>query len=179
MFNTRMGRGLKALGVSTLLMALCFVGTAQAKGPFDQGSMRIAVGGGTSTNINGDTAFIIGGGLNYYLVDGLEVGLDGDYWFGADPGRWSLSPQARYVLHFIPVLKPYAGAFMRQIFIDEPYDDLTSLGVRAGAFWVSGGGSFFGFGVAHEVFTAGCDEDDEGVDSCAITYPEITLAIAF
>jgi len=157
-----------ALGFS-LLVGLPAVAQAD---PFDEGSMRISVIAGTGGSF-GNRHFVLGGGFYYYVIDGLELGLEGDHAFGGDPPTSKLSPGARYVLHFVPVLKPYIGGFYRHWFIGDDYPDWDTVGARAGAFWVSGGGSFIGGGVVHEVVVSDCNK------YCSDTYPEIVLSFSF
>jgi hypothetical protein len=150
-------------------------------GPFAEGSIRISakVGVAQQTVAKGEkyednTAFILGAGAGYYIVDGLELGLEGEYWINSEPSISIFSPGARYVLWFVPVLKPYAGAFYRHAFVGSPYDDIDSLGARFGAFWVSGGGSYFGGGAVYEYDVKGCRNDE-----CGHWYPEIVLSFSF
>ena len=171
-----------ALAAALVLAAVAAPRTAHADddaGPFSEGSIRISalVGMSSSTDSNGKTSnsFILGAGGGYYLVDGLELGLEGEHWFGADPSISKVSPAIRYVLWFVPYLKPYAGVFYRHVFVGSPFDDFDSLGTRAGAFWVSGGGSYFGGGVVYEQIVKGCPS---GAD-CSTWYPELTLSLSF
>lgn len=163
---------------AALLMAPCAARADADAGPFAEGSIRLALMAGASTTVDGKgethTAIIAGLGGGYYLVDGLELGLEGEHWFGADPSVSKVSPGVRYVLWFVPVLKPYAGMFYRHVFLGAPFDDFDSLGTRAGAFWVSGGGSYFGGGVVYEQIVKGCPD---GWD-CSSWYPELALSIS-
>jgi len=150
-------------------------------GPFAEGSIRIAAKLGMAQQtvvkdgkLEDNTAFILGASAGYYIVDGLELGLEGEYWINSDPSISIFSPGARYVLWFVPVLKPYAGAFYRHAFVGSPFDDIDSLGARFGAFWVSGGGSYFGGGAAYEYDVKGCRNDE-----CGHWYPELVLSFSF
>ena len=58
----------------------------------------------------------------------------------------------------------------------DNYDDLDSVGGRAGIYFMSGRGSYFGAGVVYEQYLS-CDE--AVYKSCNDTYPEIIFAIAF
>ena len=162
-----------ALGLGASLVPMSARAEMDA-GPFAEGSVRLSVILGSAT-VGESRAIILGAGAGYYLVDGLELGLEGEYWIGADPSISKLSPQARYVLWFVPVLKPYVGAFYRHVFVGSPYDDIDSIGTRAGAFWVSGGGSYFGGGVVYEQLVKGCPEGWE----CASWYPELMISLSF
>ena len=86
------------------------------RGPFSKGAVRLTLLLGTASTYN-DTYFIIGGGVGYYLLNGLEVGLDYEAWLFANPVIQRLSPEARYVFHMVPVLKPYVGTFYRRNFV--------------------------------------------------------------
>ena len=162
--------------IQALLVALLLLPVGAAAqddaGPFAQGSVRLSLIAGFA-EVDGKSSFIGGAGLGYYLIDGLEVGAEGEYWFASDPSLSKFSPNVRYVLYFVPVLKPYVGALYRHTFVGGRFDDLDSLGGRAGAFWVSGGGSFFGGGVLYETAVRGCSED------CTQVLPELILSFSF
>ena len=140
--------------------------------PFEEGSVRgsLIVGSGGAFN---HRYFVAGAGLGYYVLDGLEVGLQAEVWFGNDPTITQVSPQTRYVFFFVPVLKPYVGAFYNHWFVGGGFDDVDTGGGRAGVFYVTGGGSYFGAGVVHEVILSECSGD------CSDTYPEVALSFSF
>lgn len=142
-------------------------------GPFAEGSLRLSIIAGAGGGFGNDY-LVLGAGLGSYVLDGLEVGAEYEQWFLADPMIGKLSPQARYVLWFVPVLKPYVGTFYRHWFISDGFDDVDTVGARAGAFYVSGGGSYFGLGVVYEKIL---DCQGSG-DDCSDVYPELVLAIS-
>lgn len=147
----------------------------RSAGPFSKGSIRATalIGTGSSTT---DTYLILGAGLGYFLIDGLEVGLDWDIWFLADPVLNRLSPETRYVFHMVPVVKPYIGAFYRHTFVAD-YDDFDYIGGRIGAYIIpSGGRTFVGAGAVYEHMLS-C-EDNWFID-CDDVYPEISIGVAF
>ena len=119
-------------------------------------------------------SLILGVGPAYYLFDGVELGLDIDFWLVGDPFIANVSPGLRYVLHFVPVIKPYAGVFYRHSFVSD-FEDRDSVGTRLGVFYVTGGGSFLGIGVVYERYLA-CS-GTRFVD-CDGWYPELVLAIS-
>jgi hypothetical protein len=165
----------KVTGATALFLASLIATPAFAEdrpSPFDAGKMRLSIGMGTVRDGN-DTGFTLGVGAGYYVIDGLEVGLETDYTFGVPNDRLAVSPGVRYVAHMVPVIKPYVGAFYRRWVVDA-FDDFSTVGVRAGAFYVSRGGTFIGGGVVHEVVLDGPDGlEDPG------TYPEIVLSVVF
>lgn len=142
-------------------------------GPFAEGSLRLSLVLG-SVSAGDDRGILAGAGVGYYIVDGLEVGLGVAHAFGLDPSITQVTPESRYVLWFVPVLKPYVGAFFRHAFIGDGVNDVESIGARAGAFWVSGGGSYFGGGVVYETEVTECNGDH-----CTQVYPELALSLSF
>ena len=168
-------RTIAMLAVLTILH-LCSTPPAGAAAgdPFADGSRRasILIGNGYAFD---ESYVIIGVGVGYYVAKGLELGLDGEWWTGSDPGITKISPSLRYVIPTGGVLRPYVGAFYRRTMI-EKHDDLNSIGGRAGLYFVSGQGSYFGAGAVYEKYLS-CDE--KVYLSCSDTYPEIIFAIVF
>lgn len=137
--------------------------------PFYQGRMRLALGLGFGASGTGSNRLAVGGGFGYFVLDGLEVGVDGSAWFGGGATIGNVGPQVRYVLHMVPGLQPYVGAFYRHWFL--PGDDFPALGGRAGIFYVGGGRVFIALGVAHEV-----PLDDRYAPR---TVPELMISVSF
>lgn len=148
---------------------------ASYAGPFSQGSISPSIVVGSAQF--GDRSYLIlGGGLSYFVLDGLSVGVDGDVWVLDTPGVKTLTPQVRYVFYFVPVLQPYVGAFYRHYFIGGGFDDLDSVGGRAGVYLFAGsGGSFLGLGAIYEKFLS-CDDTFRECDGW---YPELSVGISF
>ncbi len=155
---------------------LCATPPADAanRDPFADGSMRLSVLVGNGYAFD-ESYFVIGVGFGYYFMRGLELGLDAESWLSGTPGITKISPAVRYVLPTSGPITPYIGAFYRRTIIDN-YDDLNSVGGRAGIYFVSGQGSYFGAGAVYEKYLS-CD--DAVYHSCSDTYPEIIFAIAF
>jgi len=165
-----------SLLVVLAFLLLCAAPPADAadRDPFADGSMRLSVLVGNGYAFN-ESYFIVGAGFGYYLVQGLELGLDVESWLGRSPGITKISPEVRYVIPTDGSIRPYIGAFYRRTIIDN-YDDLNSVGGRAGIYFMSGRGSYFGAGAVYEKYLS-CDQAI--YQSCSDTYPEITFAIAF
>jgi hypothetical protein len=140
--------------------------------PFARNRVQLSVFAGVSNS--GTTTYgQLGVGVGYFLLDGLELGLGSDIWFG-DPTIVNLTPGLTYVFHMVPTIKPYLGSFYRHAFIFEA-TDLDSVGARAGLYFV-GGHTYVGAGVVYERWL-GC-ENETFVD-CDEIYPEVVLAFAF
>jgi hypothetical protein len=144
-------------------------------GPFSARALRLSVLIGTGSS-SADTYLILGGGVGYYLVDGLELGLDYEAWIGGDPVMHRLSPGIKYVLHFVPTIKPYVGAFYRHTFVND-YDDLNYVGARAGLYYSPPRGRVYVGGGA--VYERLLDCSDGGWVDCDTVYPELFVGISF
>lgn len=142
--------------------------------PFDRGKFNLGGGAGTQNNL-GFRYFVVGLGVGYFVLDGVEVGLSGLHQFGDGPSISQLSPSLRYVAQPLvgrsPII-PYAGVFYRHWFIGSELDDVDTLGARAGLLYVSGQ-LVLGLGVVVERTISTCDED------CVAVYPDFTISLAF
>lgn len=148
---------------------------AQNAGPFSQGRMRVSalVGSGS---FGGERSTILGANVGYFVLDGLQIGLEGDFWIGGN-SLARVSPSVTYTVVAIPSFQPYAGVFYRHWFTDSIFEDIDTVGARGGVNWVTGSGNaYFGLGLAYE--TQINPECPEGAD-CGYFYPELTLALAF
>jgi hypothetical protein len=151
-------------------------GDDDSAGPFSKGSIRLTLLIGTGTTVN-DTYLIIGGGPGYFIVDGLEVGLDYEAWIFAEPVMHRLSPETRYVFHMIPVIKPYVGVFYRHTFVTgDRYDDMDHVGARGGLFYVPKGGRVYVGGGA--IYERLMDCEDGALVDCDEVYPEIFVGVS-
>jgi len=160
--------------IAILYVFLTSPAAAAGRDPFAEGSMRasVLIGNGYAFNQN---YLIVGVGFGYFVAKGLELGVDAENWSGNSPHITKLSPEIRYVVPTNGTVRPYVGAFYRWTTI-ENYNDLNSVGGRAGLYFVSGQGSYFGAGAVYETYLS-CDQSV--YRSCSNTYPEIIFAIAF
>ncbi len=141
---------------------------------FSAGSKRLTVVVGNGYAFD-NSYLLIGVGAGYFLANGLDLGLDFEYWTGSSPKITKISPRADYVLNTGSALRPYVGVFYRRTMI-EGLDDLDSTGGRAGLFFMSGKNVYIGAGVVYESYLS-CDSAK--YSSCSDTYPEITVAFSF
>ena len=151
-------------------------GGDDSAGPFSKGSIRLTLLVGTGSTID-DTYLILGGGPGYFIVDGLEIGLDYEAWIFAEPVMHRLSPETRYVFHMIPVIKPYIGVFYRHTFVpDDRYDDFDHVGARGGLYYVPKGGRVFVGGGA--IYERLLDCEEGALLDCDEVYPEIFVGVS-
>jgi len=167
----------KPVAVLTLLGSSHFVlagsiGTGGVSTAFSKGSTSIGIVAGSGSAFR-DDYIILGVGIGYYVVNGLELGIDVQHWFSGDPGITKVSPQIRYVFNQPKTIKPYVGAFYRRTFIDN-LDDVNSFGYRAGAYFSSKSGVYIGGGMVYERY-----QDCSQFTDCSNTYPEILLSVSF
>ena len=160
--------------VKLLVVQFVLLGTlASYAAPFTKGShaLSVIVGSGSSFN---DDYIILGGGYGYYLVDGLEVGLDAQAWLSGDPSITKISPQIKYVFTQPKSVKPYVGVFFRRTYIDG-LEDLDSTGYRAGLYFMPQKNFYFGGGVAVENYS---DCSESVYTDCSTSYPEILFSFS-
>ena len=159
---------------AALVVGAAFPARAADRDPFAEGSGRasILVGNGYAFD---ESYLIVGVGVGYFFARGLELGVDAESWTSGTPRIFKISPELRYVLPTGGPVRPYVGAFYRRTMIEDR-NDLNSLGGRAGVYFVSGQGSYFGLGGVYEQYLS-CNS--LRYRSCSETYPEIIFAIAF
>ena len=171
-----------AYGLAVLLAAFAvaaFAGRAPAaerRGPdhFREGSLRFTVLAGSGSAFD-ETYTVIGAGFGYYVLDGLEAGLEYEAWTGGERRIGRLSPQLTYVFPHNGVARPYAGIFYRRTFIDQ-YEDTNDAGVRAGALFLYGRRAYLGIGAVAGRHLS-CDRTV--YDACSEVYPELLIAVLF
>jgi hypothetical protein len=143
-------------------------------GVFGQGSTQFSLLAGSGYAFNSDY-LIIGAGVNYYVLDGLGVGLSYENWSGNGPGISKTSPSVQYVFYQTSALQPYVGGFYRHVAIDG-LPGINSVGGRAGVYFTSGRRSVIGVGLASESYL-NCQATI--YSSCSETYPEISIIFSF
>ncbi len=148
------------------------VSTAFSK---DSTSVGLVVGSGRAFN---DNYVILGVGVGYYVVRGLELGIDVQHWFSGEPSITKVSPQIRYVFTQLKTIKPYVGVFYRRTYFGDfkgiSLDDQDSFGYRAGAYFTSNNNIYIGGGIVYEEY-----KDCDAFDDCSTTYPEILVTVSF
>lgn len=147
---------------------------ADVAGVFSQGHTHLAVVVGNGYAFN-DSYLVLGVGVNYYLVDGLNVGLNVEAWTGGDPTMYKITPSVQYVFYQVPRISPYVGAFYRHTYIDS-LPDLDSAGARAGVYIAAGRNAFIGVGAVYENYL---DCNKTTYKECTETYPELSFTFAF
>ncbi|MGB5278704.1 MAG: hypothetical protein WBP02_16245 [Gammaproteobacteria bacterium] len=165
---------MKILGIKSIIASILFLAVSPTQAdPFSQGSQSVSIIAGSGSAFR-DDYFILGVGYGYYLVNGLELGVDAQFWLSGDPSITKISPQIRYVFTQPKTVKPYLGAFYRRTFIDN-FDDLDSIGYRAGLNIMGRGNFYFGAGFVYEQYQ---DCNETIVSNCSDTYPEILFSFS-
>jgi hypothetical protein len=150
------------------------VSTAFSKGSTSFGAV---LGSGNSFDEN---YFVVGAGAGYYIIRGLELGLDAQYWFSGGPSITKVTPKVTYVLPKISNINPYFGAFYRRTFYGDDdingtrLEDQNSYGYRAGAYINTDNRVYIGGGLVHEKYM----DCNQSLD-CSSTYPEIIFTVSF
>ena len=171
--------------LTVLLILLCAsksglaasAGTGGISTAFSKNSTSVGVVLGSGSAFNDDYV-ILGVGVGYYVVRGLELGVNLQHWFFGDPSITQLSPQIRYVFTQPKVIKPYVGVFYRRTYYGDykgiDLDDQDSFGYRAGAYFSTDNRVYIGGGVVYEEY-----KDCSAFTDCSTTYPEILFTVSF
>jgi hypothetical protein len=157
-----------------ILSAATIAQAAPEAYPFTEGSTRL------SLLVGGNTAFdkdytVLGVGVGYYVMDGIEVGLEAETWQGNSPRIERITPGVNVVLYSFQTVKPYAGIFFRRTFI-ENHGNHNETGARAGGIVLAGQRAYFGAGLVYEQ-RLNCDRSI--YSSCSDVYPELMFAVMF
>jgi hypothetical protein len=169
----------RKLSSAALALVAAFASTLPARaadvaGVFSSGRTHFVITGGTGYAFD-ESYLVLGAGVSYYVIDGLNVGLFIESWSGSDPTLTKLTPSAQYVFYQVPVLKPYIGAFYRRTYVSG-LSDINSVGGRAGVYLQAGRNAYLGAGAVYESYL---DCNKTVYRSCTDTYPELSFTIAF
>jgi hypothetical protein len=159
--------------IYSLVTALPMSAFAQ-DGAFDRGSISASVDLGYATYATGGSYFILGGGVGYFVWDGVEVSFDVEHWFGSDAlaDITKVRPGVRYVVWQTRLIHPYLGVFYRHWFIhSDLFDDADTIGARVGAIYAPGRLQI-GIGAMYEFILTECT-------TCGAWSPEISLGVTF
>jgi len=152
-------------------------GTGGVSTAFSKNSTSVGVILGSGSAFN-DNYLILGVGVGYYVVKGLELGIDLQRWISGEPSITKVSPHIKYVFTQPKVVKPYIGAFYRRTYYGDyrgiELDDQDSFGYRAGAYFSTDNRVYIGGGIVYEEF-----KDCSAFTECSITYPEILFTVSF
>ncbi len=156
-----------------VVLLICMSASPVMADPFRQGAQTVSVIAGAGSAFN-DDYIILGVGYGYYVLKGLELGIDAQFWLSGDPSINKLSPQIKYVFTQPKTVKPYVGAFYRRTYTDG-LDDLDSIGYRAGLNIMGQGNFYFGVGAVYEEYR---DCSETIFSDCSSTYPEILFSFS-
>jgi len=116
---------------------------------------------------------IFGVNADYFVIDGLSVGLGYRGWFGGSPTKNQLTVPVTYYLPISEKFRPYAGVFVRETFVSGDYDNYESYGMRGGVTMTISRNSYIGVGVVQEYYSI------DGNNDSSTTSPEFILAFSF
>ncbi len=161
----------------SLVVNAASAGTGGISTAFSKNSTSVGVVLGSGSAFN-DNYVILGVGVGYYVVRGLELGIDVQHWFSGDPSITKVSPKITYVFTQPKVVKPYIGAFYRRTFYGDyngiDLDDEDSYGYRVGAYFSTNNQVFIGGGIVYEEYL-----DCNPLYDCSTSYPEIIFTVSF
>jgi len=160
---------LKQLYIKSVLVCLLSVGAYG--GMFEKGRSNVGFSLGAATSY-GQNYTLLGVSGHYFIVDNVSVAGYYKGWFGASPEQHELSVGVNYFLPVSAKIRPYAGIFMRENFVNG-YDNFGAYGARVGVSIVGAGNSYISLGYAYERYTQ-CSRGE-----CSNAYPEIVAGVSF
>lgn len=143
-------------------------------GAFSKGRTHFAVTAGNGYAFD-ESYLVVGVGVSYYVLDGLNLGLSIESWSGSDPGMYKITPSVTYVFHQNPRVSPYVGGFYRRAYVDG-LPDINSAGARGGIYLNAGRNAYIGIGAVYESYIS-CTKTV--YRSCDDVYPELSFTVAF
>lgn len=153
-----------------LLFSLLSFSVSGIAGPFSVGSKSLSVNVGSGRAFN-DNYTIIGAGIGYYVVEGLQLSIDAEFWTGGERSIRKLSPGMQYVFTQSQEFKPYVGVIFKRAYIDG-FENFDSIGTRVGAVISSQSNYYMSAGLVYEK-DLNCNETT--IVQCDDTYPELSL----
>ena len=159
---------------SMLVLTSASAADDEGAGFFAKGKKQFTLFGGTGYAFD-ESYIVLGAGLRYYVIDGLNIGLDLETWTSGDPGILKITASTQYVFYQAAKVQPYVGVFYRYTDV-ENLESIDSAGGRAGVYLAMGRNSHVGLGVVYESYI---DCNPRVWSSCDETYPEVSFAFAF
>lgn len=141
---------------------------------FSKGKSRGTIYGSSASSFD-ENYFVLGLGYGYYVLNGLQLGVDAESWLGASPSVYKVTPQILYVLARGGRIFPYVGGFYRRTYIED-LPDMNSYGGRAGVYSMMGRNVYAGVGIVYEQYS---DCQESIYTSCSSTYPELNISVGF
>jgi len=134
-------------------------------------SVGMILGSGSIEYGNNSQTYFIGGlEANYFIIDGLSIGVGANHWFGDNPTLTEYYFPVTYYLDISSDLYPYAGITYKYNSYSETFDNYSSLVYRGGvAYKVEWGYIAFGYAFDNSL--------DNEVDDRS--YPELTFGFVF
>lgn len=166
------------LKIAAALAGFCAcVPIAQASN-FDKGSLRVGINLGAGSAF-GDSYTLAGIGIGYYVLTGLELGLDAQTWLGGDTRIYQVTPSTTYVFTQLEAITPYLGVLYRKTSI-EGLADIDAYGGRAGMVLNATERTYVHAGLV-AIEYQDCDEriNERIFESCSEVYPEVSIGFAY
>lgn len=160
-----------------LLLIFLLLASSLYADAFDKGNVGIGiiVGSGSITSNNEQKNYtIFGANVNYFIENGLSLGVSYTSWTGNSPSINEFAFPLTYYFDFDDTYRPYLGIFYKYTSIGSPYSNYSSYGGRAGLTAKISKNAYIGAGVVQEYYS-----DCSNFKECSSTYPEILVIFTF
>ncbi|WP_321779269.1 hypothetical protein [Sulfurimonas sp.] len=163
--------------IKNIIVSLILLSSISHAELFEKGNLGLGViVGGGSINVNRKTQnyTIAGVSAEYFVMNDLSVGFGYVGWFGATPSLNQITLPVNYYVPLSEKFRPYVGAFVRETFVSDGYDDYFSYGAKVGLAYTISKKSYIGVAWVNEFY----DNSSIFKDS-STSYPEVTFAFSF
>jgi hypothetical protein len=161
------------LSIVVALFAATLVVPSAIAHPFEQGAVRVSAGGGY-VFVGEQGYFSVGGSGGYFVLDGLELGVEVMTFLGPQPNITSVSPRITWTIWQIPVVHPYGGGFWSHWFVAQGEPDFDTVGFRFGVQIRAGSRALVSAGVRRELQVPVCY-----LKGCSSWTPELGFSVMF
>jgi len=162
--------------IKKVLLGLALVSSLVHADFFVKGNRSVGVVVGSSSVSYGrhtENYTILGVSADYFVIDNLSLGLGYRGWFGGTPSKNQFTVPVTYYIPVTEKFRPYAGAFVRETFVSDGFDNYESYGMRGGVTMALSKSSYMGIGVVQEYYSGDTFSDS------STTYPEFIFAFSF
>jgi len=160
---------LRTFRIVIVFLVLCTFAKAEI---FEQNTISLGAKYSRGNALGKD--YDVGGiNINYFIFDGLGIGVEYESWMSSEEPR--LEKIGLSTTYFIPLsepIRPYIGGIYRRVFIESVYDS-DVYGYRAGLSFSSERASI-ALGWSEERLSS-CS----GTQKCVTGYAEVLISISF
>jgi hypothetical protein len=158
--------------IKKIILSILFLSSVVSADFFDKGSLSVGVVAGSGSSDN-NSYVIAGVNGDYFIMDGLSVGVGYRAWLGNDSTQHQFTLSSTYYIPIDNNFHPYIGLFGRETIVEN--FNISSYGGRVGFVVAMSQNSYAGVGYVYEEYT----ECKSFMLECSSSYPEFVFSLSF